>query len=60
MSSRRTSHDELPYTEQPFWYYPTRLTLGKVLLESGLTLEEEQVYRQNLKFTLKMAGLWLA
>ncbi|MDH5553241.1 MAG: hypothetical protein OEX82_07910 [Nitrosomonas sp.] len=41
--------DELPYTEPPFWYYPTRLTLGKALLESGLALEAEQVYRQNLK-----------
>lgn len=44
-----TIQDELPYTEPPFWYYPTRLTLGKALLESGLALEAEQVYRQNLK-----------
>lgn len=44
-----TIQDELPYTEPPFWYYPTRLILGKALLESGLALEVEQVYRQNLK-----------
>ncbi len=49
MSSRRTSQDELPDTEPLFWYYPTRLTLGKVLLESGLALEAEQVYGKNLK-----------
>lgn len=43
-----TVQDELPYTEPPFWYYPTRLTLGKALLESGQAAEAEQVYRQSL------------
>ncbi len=40
--------DKLPYTEPPFWYHSTRLTLGKALLESGNAPAAEAVYRQNL------------
>lgn len=40
--------DKLPFTEPPFWYYPTRLTLGKALLDVEDAREAEQVYRQNL------------
>ena len=29
------TQDELPYTEPPFWYYPTRHTLGKAMLSAG-------------------------
>ena len=27
--------DALPYTEPPFWYYPTRQSLGAALLKAG-------------------------
>ena len=41
--------DQLPYTEPPFWYYPTQLSLGKALLESGDYVQAEMVYLENLK-----------
>lgn len=41
--------DELPYTEPPFWYYPTRHSLGKALLADGKPAEAEAVYRKNLE-----------
>lgn len=40
--------DELPYTEPPFWYYPTRHSLGKALLASGDAAGAEAVYRTDL------------
>ena len=40
--------DKLPYTEPPFWYYPTRQSLGKALVESGEYVSAEQVYRKDL------------
>ncbi len=40
--------DQLPYTEPPFWYYPTRHTFGKALLELGDGKQAEEVYRENL------------
>jgi tetratricopeptide (TPR) repeat protein len=40
--------DGLPYTEPPFWYYPTRQTLGYALLKSGDPAAAEQVYRDDL------------
>ena len=43
-----TVQDELPYTEPPFWYYPTRLSLGKALLASGNASEAERVFKENL------------
>ena len=43
------TQDELPYTEPPFWYYPTRHTLGKALLSSGRAAEAEAVYRKDLE-----------
>ena len=43
-----TAQDELPYTEPPFWYYPTRLSLGKALLTSGNASEAERVFKENL------------
>lgn len=43
------TQDELPYTEPPFWYYPTRHTLGRALLTSGDAAGAEQVYRDDLK-----------
>lgn len=41
--------DQLPYMEPPFWYYPTRQTLGYALLEAGRAAEAETVYRKDLE-----------
>ena len=41
--------DALPYTEPPFWYYPTRQSLGLALLRAGRATAAEQVYRQDLE-----------
>jgi len=41
--------DQLPYTEPPFWYYPTRHTLGKALLTTGNAEAAEAVYRRDLE-----------
>ncbi|MDX2417842.1 MAG: hypothetical protein QNK19_10320 [Xanthomonadales bacterium] len=43
------TQDQLPYTEPPFWYYPTRHTLGRALLASGDAVGAEQVYRADLQ-----------
>jgi tetratricopeptide (TPR) repeat protein len=43
------TQDELPYTEPPFWYYPTRHTLGKALLTAGDAAAAEEVYRIDLE-----------
>ncbi|MDA9064752.1 hypothetical protein N9K37_05335, partial [Pseudomonadales bacterium] len=40
--------DLLPYTEPPFWYYPTRQSLGYALLKGGHAAEAEAVYRKDL------------
>ncbi|HJO02661.1 MAG TPA: hypothetical protein QGG47_01660 [Acidobacteriota bacterium] len=42
------TQDELPYTEPPFWYYPTRQSLGRALLAAGDAAGAEQVYRDDL------------
>lgn len=41
--------DELPYTEPPFWYYPTRQTLGRALLTANDPQRAESVFRADLK-----------
>ncbi|MGB5723021.1 MAG: tetratricopeptide repeat protein [Parasphingorhabdus sp.] len=41
--------DTLPYMEPPFWYYPTRQSLGQALLEAGRFAEAESVYRKDLE-----------
>jgi tetratricopeptide (TPR) repeat protein len=43
------TQDELPYTEPPFWYYPTRHTLGNALLAAGRFAEAEATYRKDLE-----------
>ena len=43
------SQAELPYTEPPFWYYPTRQSLGEALLEAGDAPAAEAVYRKDLE-----------
>jgi tetratricopeptide (TPR) repeat protein len=44
-----TLQDELPYTEPPFWYYPTRQSLGAALLAAKRAAEAEAVYRRDLE-----------
>ena len=41
--------DALPYTEPPFWYYPTRHSLGKAKLAAGDATGAEAVYRRDLE-----------
>ena len=41
--------DSLPYTEPPFWYYPTRQSLGRVLIEAGRFKEAEAVFKKDLE-----------
>ena len=41
--------DALPYTEPPFWYYPTRQSLGMALLAGKRAAEAEAVYRKDLE-----------
>jgi len=41
--------DTLPYTEPPFWYYPTRQSLGQALIQVGEYVNAEQVYRKDLE-----------
>jgi len=43
------TQDELPYTEPPFWYYPTRHSLGNALLIAGDAASAEAVYRADLE-----------
>jgi tetratricopeptide (TPR) repeat protein len=41
--------DQLPYTEPPAWWRPTRHVLGAVLLEASRPAEAELVYREDLR-----------
>src|SRR5690606_36963494 len=41
--------DGLPYTEPPFWYYPTRQSLGAALLAANRPADAEAVYRRDLE-----------
>jgi tetratricopeptide (TPR) repeat protein len=41
--------DELPYMEPPFWYYPTRQSLGEAYLAAGQFDKAEATYRKDLK-----------
>ncbi len=41
--------DALPYTEPPFWYYPTRQSLGLALMKAGRAKEAQAVYETDLK-----------
>jgi tetratricopeptide (TPR) repeat protein len=43
------AQDALPYTEPPFWYFPTRQSLGYALLKAGKAAEAEAVYEEDLK-----------
>ena len=41
--------DSLPYSEPPFWYYPTRQSLGAALLAGGDAPQAESVFRRDLE-----------
>ena len=41
--------DALPYTEPPFWYYPTRQSLGAALLASNRFAEAQAVFERDLE-----------
>jgi len=41
--------DALPYTEPPFWYYPTRQSLGAALLADGRAAEAQVVFEKDLE-----------
>ena len=41
--------DALPYTEPPFWYYPTRQSLGAALLASDRLAEAQAVFEADLE-----------
>lgn len=41
--------DALPYTEPPFWYYPTRQSLGAALLKAGKPADAQAVYEKDLQ-----------
>lgn len=43
------AQDSLPYMEPPFWYYPTRQSLGIALMQSGDHAGAERVYRKDLQ-----------
>jgi tetratricopeptide (TPR) repeat protein len=43
------AQDSLPYMEPPFWYYPTRQSLGEALIAGGQYEEAEAVYRKDLE-----------
>lgn len=43
------AQDSLPYMEPPFWYYPTRQSLGEALIAAGRYDKAEAVYRKDLE-----------
>jgi tetratricopeptide (TPR) repeat protein len=43
------TQDSLPYMEPPFWYYPTRRSLGAALLQAKRFADAEAVYRKDLE-----------
>lgn len=43
------TQDTLPYTEPPFWYYPTRQSLGNAQLMAGQYKQAEAVYQKDLE-----------
>lgn len=44
-----TLQDALPYTEPPFWYYPTRQSLGAALLASDRVAEAQAIFEADLE-----------
>jgi len=44
-----TLQDDMDYTEPPDWFYPTRESLGGMLLQAGRAAEAEKVFRDDLQ-----------
>ena len=44
-----TLQDDMDYTEPPDWFYPTRESLGGLLLQAGRAAEAEKVFRDDLE-----------
>lgn len=40
--------DALPYTEPPYWYYPSRQTLAAIALQAGQTDRAEQLFIETM------------
>ncbi len=49
LESATRLEDALTYNEPSDWYYPTRLSLGAVLVEAGRARDAEAVYREELR-----------
>jgi len=47
-TAARNLEDGLRYEEPPFWYYPTRLSLGVALLAAGRPGDAEAAYEESL------------
>lgn len=43
------AQDNLPYTEPPWWDFPTRQFLGDALMQAGRYREAAETYREDLK-----------
>lgn len=43
-----SQQDAVPYTEPPFWYYPTRQSLGAALVTAGKADEASEVLKATL------------
>ncbi|HBH88686.1 tetratricopeptide repeat protein [Ponticaulis sp.] len=41
--------DTLPYMEPPFWYYPTRQSLGEAFMAADRFTDAEAIYRRDLE-----------
>ena len=49
LESAVRKEDALTYNEPADWYPPTRLTLGRVLVNAGRSREAQAVYREELR-----------
>ncbi len=62
METVASLQDSLPYSEPPLWYYPSRQTLGALLLADGQLDRAESMFQRTLIETpnnaLALYGLW--
>lgn len=48
MEEATALQETLPYTEPPYWYYPSKQTLASLLLQAGHTERAEQLFIETL------------
>jgi len=48
MEEATAIQDAIPYTEPPFWYYPSKQTLAAILLQAGEAERAEQLFLESL------------